>query len=105
MGKGRLEMSGPVSIQPTCLHCHSGFAGFGLGNPPPDGYDSSIPPSKSDGMAVGAVWTVSGLIGLGAGYWLYKKKHTVAGVVVGLLFGSGAILGPLTIAGAGAVLK
>jgi len=85
-------MSAPTFIRPSS---GGGLSGFGFMNEPPS---SVVSPAKA-ATVVGITYTVLGAAGLGAGYWLYKKNHPVAGVLIGLLFGPGAIVGPLMLAG------
>lgn len=93
-------MPANVHIQSApCFGCTprlSGLGGFGAA--PPPGFDVPLPvPGNNTSVGLVAL-TAFGVAGLGAGYWLYKKNHPVAGVVVALIFGSGAIMGPAMIA-------
>ncbi len=86
-------MAAPITIM------QSGLAGFGASdgqNPA----DWAMPfANRAEEAAAqrtaGLITLGMGLAALAGGYALYKGGHPVAGVVVGLLFGSGVVVGPI----------
>lgn len=93
-------MSAPVLVESSCTHCRSGmgsFAGFGLGAAPPPGFD--VPEmSPAGARAAAAVGLgIGGAIGYGS-YRLFKAKHPVWGVIVGLIAAGGLSMNAYTLA-------
>lgn len=89
-------MSAPTFIQPVGLF---GLSGFNAADLPATAQADALKMDRSTTVTAGLVSTAIGSAALFGGYHLYKNKHPVAGIVVALLFGSGAVIGPLMLTG------